>query len=106
MRMIGGTEKTVSSQLFCFQDDFSIAAMKVVMTYLTHSPVATLQQVLVECPEPYCSDVDFHFIENSQGCLYITAENVPTEELDEVIPRFVVNFFTVFLLYKIFLDIT
>ncbi|CAB4004421.1 uncharacterized protein C05D11.1-like [Paramuricea clavata] len=68
-------------------DDFSIQAMKVIMTYLTDSPVATLQQILVECPDPYCSDVGFDFIENSEGCLYITAENVPTEKLDEVVPR-------------------
>ena len=39
------------------QDNYSIEALKVVMTYLTDSPVATLQQVLVECPDPYCSDV-------------------------------------------------
>lgn len=38
-------------------DDYSIEAIKVIMTYLTDSPVATLQQILVECPEPYCSDV-------------------------------------------------
>ncbi|XP_028410939.1 uncharacterized protein C05D11.1-like [Dendronephthya gigantea] len=68
-------------------DDYSIEAIKVIMTYLTDSPVATLQQILVECPEPYCSDVSFDFIENSEGCLYITAENVPTEKLDDVIPR-------------------
>jgi Zn-dependent M16 (insulinase) family peptidase len=73
--------------MFRFQGDFSIEAMKVIMTYLTDSPVATLQQILVECPDPYCSDVGFDFIENSEGCLYITAENVPTEKLDEVVPR-------------------
>ena len=61
--------------------------MKVIMTYLTDSPVATLQQILVECADPYCSDVSFDFIENSESCLYITAENVPTEKLDEIIPR-------------------
>ncbi len=77
----------MSDVMLYFQDDFSIEAMKVIMTYLTDSPVATLQQILVECPDPYCSDVSFDFIENSEGCLYITAENVPMENLDEVVPR-------------------
>ena len=80
-------DASVTCVILTFQDNFSIEAMKVIMTYLTDSPVATLQQILVECPDPYCSDVSFDFIENLEGCLYITAENVPTEKLDEIIPR-------------------
>lgn len=59
------------------------------MTYLTDSPVATLQQVLVECNDPYCSDVDFDFIENSEGCVFIMAENVPMDKLNDVIPKYI-----------------
>lgn len=46
----------IFSPLF-FQDNYSIEAVKVILTYLTDSPVATLQQILVENPDPFCSDV-------------------------------------------------
>lgn len=68
-------------------DTYLIEAIKIIMTYLTDSPVATLQQILVEIPDPFCSDVDFEFIENSEGCVYIRAENVSKEKLEDVIPR-------------------
>ena len=65
------------------------------MTYLTDSPVATLQQVLVECKDPYCRYFYFDFIEYSEGCVYIVAEKVPMDKLNDVIPKYISSLFFV-----------
>ncbi|KAK3733082.1 hypothetical protein QZH41_008418 [Actinostola sp. cb2023] len=58
-----------------------LAAISVIMDYLTDTPIAPLQKHLVEIPEPYCSDVRYNLIEHSESCLYIKADNVATDKL-------------------------
>jgi Zn-dependent M16 (insulinase) family peptidase len=58
-----------------------LAAINVIMDYLTDTSIAPLQKYLVEIPEPYCNDVGYELIEHSESCLYIQADNVSKEKL-------------------------
>ncbi|XP_031560013.1 uncharacterized protein C05D11.1-like [Actinia tenebrosa] len=62
-------------------DRHGLAAVHVIMDYLTDTSIAPLQQHLVEIPEPYCGDVGYDLIEHPQSCLYIMADNVAAEKL-------------------------
>ena len=56
----------LSLGLPCHTQDFDqITALRVMWQYLTDSAVAPLQKALVDTADPFCSDVDASFCENS-----------------------------------------
>ena len=42
------------------QEYYEIAALSIIMQYLTETSAAELQKELVEIPDPFCSDVCFN----------------------------------------------
>ena len=62
-------------------DQYSMAALSVMLDYLTDTPIAPLQQKLVEIPDPFCSDISCDVLEFSATSLLLKAENVPFEKL-------------------------
>jgi Zn-dependent M16 (insulinase) family peptidase len=47
------------------QDFEQITALRVMWQYLTDSAVAPLQKALVDTADPFCSNIDASFCENS-----------------------------------------
>ena len=43
------------------QEYYEIAALSIIMQYLTETSAADLQKELVEIPDPFCSDVCFSY---------------------------------------------
>lgn len=53
------------------------------MDYLTDTPVAPLQQGLVEIEDPFCSDVDTFELENKVSVFGVTLHGVPTDRIKQ-----------------------
>ncbi|XP_048587317.1 uncharacterized protein C05D11.1 isoform X1 [Nematostella vectensis] len=58
-----------------------MAAMQIMLDYLTDSSISPLQKNLVEIADPFCSDVGYQVIEHSECCVYIKAMDVPSDKL-------------------------
>ena len=62
-------------------------ALQVVLDYLTINAVSPLQAALVQTEDPLCNDVGYMVLENKEIVSIIQCSNVPTQRLQEVIPR-------------------
>ena len=62
-------------------DRYTVNALAVTLDYLTDSPVSPLKRELVECPDPFCSDISHDIFEFSETCFYIRAKSVPLKKL-------------------------
>lgn len=61
-----------------------LVAVSVLLDYLNSTAISPIQRDFVECPEPYCSSVEHHIIENSTSMFYLTFESVGKKYLDLV----------------------
>ncbi|XP_038073979.1 uncharacterized protein C05D11.1-like isoform X2 [Patiria miniata] len=69
------------------KDLYTMAAVQVLMEYLTDTSVAPLQRDFVELEDPYCSKVRYSVIEASESCVYVKFDNVPKAKLSEIKDR-------------------
>ncbi|XP_022082849.1 uncharacterized protein C05D11.1-like [Acanthaster planci] len=69
------------------KDLYAMAALQVLMEYLTDTSVAPLQRDFVEIKNPFCSKVRYSVIEASESCVYIKFDNVPKDKLSDIKDR-------------------
>ncbi|CAG8730614.1 14895_t:CDS:10, partial [Racocetra persica] len=69
-----------------------IRALEVLYEYLSDSAVSVLQKEFVEIEEPLCTDIDISIHEQTRTAILATFENVPTDELEDLVN----NLFDVF----------
>ncbi|KAF9918748.1 hypothetical protein BX616_006122 [Lobosporangium transversale] len=69
-------------------DFLTFQALDILETYLTDSAVAILKKEMVEIEDPYCTSVDFQTQHRIRAEIHLSFENVPTEKLEEVEPKF------------------
>lgn len=64
-----------------YNDFEQITALRVMWQYLTDSAVAPLQKALVDTADPFCSNIDASFCENSVFVQFLHFESAPAEKL-------------------------
>eukprot|EP00112_Aurelia_sp_Birch-Aquarium-sp1_P017903 Seg42.13_Seg42.8 transcript_id=Seg42.13_Seg42.8/GoldUCD/mRNA.D3Y31 product="putative protein C05D11.1" protein_id=Seg42.13_Seg42.8/GoldUCD/D3Y31 len=69
------------------QEYYDLAALDILMQYLTDTSAAPLQKELVEIEDPFCSDIDYSEMENLETSFYLKASGVPKEKLSLVKER-------------------
>ena len=77
-------EMSVYIASFFLQDHTERIALEMLFAYLADSPITPLQKNLVEIENPYCTDVDFSFLEFSTTSFFCELSNVPCEFESEV----------------------
>jgi len=60
------------------------AALKVLWDYLSESSVSPLEKALVDIDEPYCTDISYGCIDNSDCVNYFIFSNVSLERIKEI----------------------
>ncbi|XP_033646112.1 uncharacterized protein C05D11.1-like [Asterias rubens] len=71
------------------KDLYSMAALQVLMEYLTDTSVAPLQRDFVERDDPFCNRVRYSVIEATESCVYVKFDNVPKAKLPDIKKRLV-----------------
>ncbi|CAG8476216.1 27764_t:CDS:10 [Dentiscutata erythropus] len=75
-------EKSIQETVKFPDEDESMG--QVVIAWLD-TPVSVLQKEFVEIEEPLCTDIDFSINEQTRTAILATFENVPTEELEDLV---------------------
>ncbi|XP_071154933.1 uncharacterized protein C05D11.1-like [Mytilus edulis] len=70
------------------KDQYRFQSLAVLQEYLSDTAISPLQKLFVETEDPYCSDVSSSVIENSESCLYFMFQDVNTEKLRDIKPKF------------------
>ncbi|CAG8540342.1 29_t:CDS:10, partial [Dentiscutata heterogama] len=68
-----------------YEQVFNISIINTYFFYLSDSPISVLQKEFVEIEEPLCTDIDFSIHEQTRTAILATFENVPTEELEDLV---------------------
>lgn len=68
----------------CVYEYRKLAALGILLRYLTDTSVSPLQREMVEIDDPFASRVSFCTIENLESLLYFTFENAPIKKIDEI----------------------
>lgn len=71
----------------CITEYRKLAALSILLRYLTDTSVSPLQRDMVEIDDPYASKVSFCSIENLESLLYFTFENAPINKIDEILNK-------------------
>eukprot|EP00794_Sanderia_malayensis_P015886 gene15886-17486_t len=66
---------------------YKLAALDILMQYLTETSAAPFQKELVEIDDPFCSDIYYSEMENFETCFYLKASGVPKGKLIQVRER-------------------
>ncbi|ORX60422.1 hypothetical protein DM01DRAFT_1316969 [Hesseltinella vesiculosa] len=69
-----------------WNDTVGVAAIQALHIYLTNSPVAPLQRLLVETQQPICTDIDMHITKLRRILITASLENVAMDQADRAEP--------------------
>ncbi|CAG8436117.1 11827_t:CDS:10 [Scutellospora calospora] len=67
-------------------DEFlDLRALEILYDYLSDSAISVLQKEFVEIEDPICTDIDIATDEQTRTAILASFENVPTEELEDLV---------------------
>ena len=69
-------------------DLLTLAALQILINYLTDTAVAPLRQDFVQTAEPYCSSVNIYISEQTLCEITASFYDVPSNKLDQIRDRF------------------
>jgi Zn-dependent M16 (insulinase) family peptidase len=58
--------------------------LELLFAYLSESPISPLQKSFVEIEDPFCTDIDFSFLDFSSSSFFCELANVPCEKESEI----------------------
>ncbi|KAJ3428495.1 presequence protease [Anaeramoeba flamelloides] len=79
---------SISQRIGKYSDFELTNSMIILWSYLTSSTISPLQQALVEIEDPYCTIIDYSFLEFSETASLISFEGVPKKKLKLIQEKF------------------
>ncbi|KAJ6247091.1 presequence protease [Anaeramoeba flamelloides] len=79
---------SISQRIGKYSDFELTNSMIILWSYLTSSTISPLQQALVEIEDPYCTIIDYSFLEFSETASLISFEGVPKKKLKSIQEKF------------------